>query len=233
MNHFATFGDQTHEIKAGYRGWNYRSSEESRGTVNQQIYYYDTAGCGARACSFVTPNYVRVYGTPNREINKQDQTSIFFNDSWKINRNLTLNVGARFTRYKTSYPDQGNTGAGPYAIKATIAAKDFEATNHLAPRVSFVYDITGQGTMALKASYGRYYNDSSTNPARRAGHAAAASGTATRTELPTAWGPLRPTAVEVAVLRPRSRDTSAPPRAARSVRGLVAAPAGPGASPVG
>ncbi len=166
MNHFATFGDQTHEIKAGYRGWNYRSSEESRGTVNQQIYYYDTAGCGARACSFVTPNYVRVYGTPNREINKQDQTSIFFNDSWKINRNLTLNVGARFTRYKTSYPDQGNTGAGPYAIKATIAAKDFEATNHLAPRVSFVYDITGQGTMALKASYGRYYNDSSTNPAR-------------------------------------------------------------------
>ena len=46
VNHFASFGSQTHEIKAGYRGWDYTRSSEARGTVNDQIYYYDTASYG-------------------------------------------------------------------------------------------------------------------------------------------------------------------------------------------
>lgn len=168
MNHFASFGNQTHEIKAGYRGWDYTQSSETRGTVNDQIYYYDTPGCGARDCSFQVPNYVLVYDSPNREVNDQTHTAIFFNDSWKITPKFTLNMGARYARYQTSYPEQGNSGIGRFATASVIPTAAFKPTNHLAPRFSFVYDITGQGTVALKASYGRYYNDSGLNPASTA-----------------------------------------------------------------
>ena len=63
----------------------------------------------------------------------------------------------RFDRYSSWLPEQGNPGTGPYAV-ANIYPEThgFPTYSAWSPRLSFIYDLTGNGRVALKASYGRY-----------------------------------------------------------------------------
>lgn len=68
-----------------------------------------------------------------------------------------MNVGLRYDRYSSWLPEQGNPGTGPFATERVYAERrDFPTYSGWSPRVSAVYDVTGQGRVALKASYGRY-----------------------------------------------------------------------------
>ena len=81
-----------------------------------------------------------------------------------MSRKLTLNVGVRFDRYSSFLPEQGNPGTGPFATTNIFAYKgedNFPIYSTLVPRVSAVYDITGEGRVAVRASYGRYVGGSS------------------------------------------------------------------------
>lgn len=66
--------------------------------------------------------------------------SIFLNDSWSFNRNLTFNLGARWDK-----------NDGKDAIGQTVA-KD----SAFSPRVGLVWDPKGDGVMSVNASYAKY-----------------------------------------------------------------------------
>ncbi len=106
--------------------------------------------------SATTPVTVRL--TNNSDSwNALATSSLFITDTWTINR-LTLNLGARFDRYRVWLPEQ-SLPAGRFVPSALsfAAVSEVVAFNHIAPRFGATYDLTGDGRTVLKGNYGRFY----------------------------------------------------------------------------
>jgi hypothetical protein len=90
-------------------------------------------------------------------------TAFFVTDTWTINR-LTLNVGARFDRYRVWLPAQ-SLPAGRFVAAPLDFAEVSEvvAFNHIVPRLGATYDLTGDGKTVLKANWGRFYFNTGVN----------------------------------------------------------------------
>jgi hypothetical protein len=69
-----------------------------------------------------------------------DRISFFAQDSWSISDRITINPGLRYNVFK-----MGLDGNNVYD------------TNGLAPRIGITFDVFGDHTTAIKAHYGRYY----------------------------------------------------------------------------
>jgi hypothetical protein len=84
-------------------------------------------------------------------------TSLFVTDTWRIDR-LTMNVGARFDRYRVWLPEQ-SLPAGRFVPTALTFAEvpEVVAFNHIVPRLGATYDLTGDGRTVLKGNWGRFY----------------------------------------------------------------------------
>src|SRR5262245_17306911 len=89
-----------------------------------------------------------------------DAIGFFVNDTWATGRS-TINLGLRFDRYHGWLPEQEILGAtvGPVTIKGeTQAEKDLYTMSNLwAPRLGYVYDLSGNGKTVVKANYGFYW----------------------------------------------------------------------------
>jgi hypothetical protein len=167
--HFAELFGRNHELKTGYMGWRATNETENIGYPNQQQYRYRSVtgdpGCNEAAnwdgC-FARPDSVLVYDYPNVTDEGEWYHSAYINDKITVSRQFTLNVGLRYDRYSSFLPEQGNPGTGPFATENIYPYRDdFPVYASLVPRVSAVYDLTGEGRMALRASYGRYVGGSS------------------------------------------------------------------------
>ncbi|MEZ5400374.1 MAG: carboxypeptidase regulatory-like domain-containing protein [Bryobacteraceae bacterium] len=88
----------------------------------------------------------RVFATEG-DVSSSNQ-GIFFNDNWRVNRKLTLNLGIRFEREFIPSFDP--------AIQ--IKPIEFGFGKKISPRFGFAYDPTGTGKMRFGASYGLYYD---------------------------------------------------------------------------
>ena len=164
--YFAELGGRNHELKTGYLGWRNMVETENIGYPNQQQYRYRSAA-GDLNCDeshnydgcFTRPDSVLVYDYPNTTASGEWYSSGYINDRITVTQKLTFNVGVRYDRYSSFLPEQGNPGTGPYATKNIYAYKgedNYPIYSSFVPRVSAVYDITGQGRFALRGSYGRY-----------------------------------------------------------------------------
>jgi len=104
---------------------------------------------------FTFPNTVKFFGW-------------YFQDDWRVNRNLTLNLGLRYDA------DLGLVGAGGILandrslllvsqinhpltnpFKGRLPQDDM---NNFAPRVGFAYDPAGDGKTVIRGGYGMYYD---------------------------------------------------------------------------
>jgi len=169
--YFAELGGRNHELKSGYLGWRNMVETDNLGYPNQQQYRYRSVA-GDLNCDeahnydgcFTRPDSVLVYDYPNTTASGEWYNSAYVNDRITISPKLTLNIGVRYDRYSSFLPEQGNPGTGPFATKNIFA---YQGEDHypiyktLVPRVSAVYDITGQGRLAVRGSYGRYVGGSS------------------------------------------------------------------------
>lgn len=63
------------------------------------------------------------------------RTNVYVQDKWQVNRNLSLNLGARYD-YQTMTP---------------------QTKNAIAPRLGFAYDPTGSGRTAIRGGLGKFY----------------------------------------------------------------------------
>ncbi len=152
---YRTFGQTNHEIKSGVLGYHSTNHVETYGYPNQQIYQYRSLP--GETDYFLHPDSVQVFEYPNETNAGVLYNSWFANDSMTLWKRLTLNAGVRYDRYASWLPEQGNPGTGPFAT-ARIYPEDHDFPTYSAwsPRLSAVYDLTGTGRVALKASYGRY-----------------------------------------------------------------------------
>ncbi len=169
--YFANLWGRNHELKTGYLGWRNIVSTKNLGYPNQQQYRYRSVA-GDPNCDeahnydgcFARPDSVLVYDYPNTTASGEWYNSAYFNDKITISRKLTLNVGVRYDRYSSFLPEQINPGTGPFATKNIFEYKgedNYPIYSTIVPRVSAVYDLTGEGRVAIRASYGRYVGGSS------------------------------------------------------------------------
>ena len=93
--------------------------------------------------------------------NALDQNSLFVNDTWAVGR-LTVNAGLRWDQYSGWLPEQNQLGAtvGPVVVQArTFPETDLFSWNLMAPRIGFVFDLSGDGRTVVKANYGLYWHN--------------------------------------------------------------------------
>ncbi len=138
---------------------------------------------------FLHPYRVTFYDYPNKVSNGAKYRAGYGNDKITWNRKLTFNVGLRWDWATSFLPGQGNTGEGPFAQKFVIPQTQnfvvnpaydgkgyglsnitgpgdkavFPVYTLLSPRLSFAYDVFGNGKVAVKGSFGRYFGIAASN----------------------------------------------------------------------
>lgn len=129
---------------------------------------------------FLTGTGVSVIGSGvfDRAVRMNDLSG-FFQDDWKFNRRLTLNLGIRYDfygfpsetrgRFVNFLPDQFRQGGPPNGfvqaeggaltgvptVAATIVPSD---KNNISPRVGFALKLNDAGSVVLRGGYGIYYD---------------------------------------------------------------------------
>ncbi len=130
------------------------------------LVYYDTV-------LNQTPSEVEFYNTPNEAVNNTDAFGLYVSDTWRLSDRVTLNLGARFDRYRDFWPDQTvNPGGVPELAGTTdarliglfapqqVAGQTVSESSTLGPRLGIAYDLRGNGKAVVKAYYGRFYFNS-------------------------------------------------------------------------
>ncbi len=107
---------------------------------------------------------VTLYATPFNTATTLDVSSLFVQDSYSIKR-LTVTAGLRYERLNAFLPDQASPATRWTAlgipefqnVPRTLSNTSVITWNTAGPRVSAVYDLTGDAKTALKVSAARYY----------------------------------------------------------------------------
>ena len=210
---YRAIGSTNHEIKSGTLGYNSTNYVETYGYPNQQVYQYRSLP--GETDYFLHPDSVQVYEYPNNTNAGVLYNSWYANDSMTLNRKLTLNVGVRYDRYGSWLPEQGNDGSGPYATARIYPENhNFPVYAAWSPRLSAIYDITGTGRVALKASYGRYAANGSGITAAAGPVASQVNPAATLVSTYTRWNgvmPYTPVPADLTSVTGQSRDSQLDP----------------------
>ncbi len=157
-----------HALKAGI-GYNYLYEDRFTGYTHPRVTFYwgqsnddlgIRVGAGADPSS---PNYGK-YGyylvrssftSPSGSVwnVKSNNLSVYLQDSWTIKDRLTLNIGIRAeSQYMPSFTDNKSyPGWSEDPVK-------FGLDSTLAPRIGLSYDIFGDSSLKIFASYGIYYD---------------------------------------------------------------------------
>jgi hypothetical protein len=121
------------------------------------------------------PTTVQLFNTPVISRSATDITSLFVQDAYTV-KNLTVTAGARVERLVSYLPDQSSPatqwaadgiGGFPALPRTFTASNNIINWWNVGPRLSGVYDVTGDGKTAIKASVARYYyvlNSAAVNP---------------------------------------------------------------------
>ena len=114
---------------------------------------------------FARPDSVLVYDYPNTTASGEWYHSAYLNDS------ITIDAQADVERRRSLRPlfelparagqSRAPARSRPRTSSRTRARTTTRSTASFVPRVSAVYDLTGQGRIAVRASYGRYVGGSS------------------------------------------------------------------------
>ncbi len=100
------------------------------------------------------PAQIRQFNTPVVSKNIAHVLGFFLQDSWTRNR-LTLNLGMRYDRYTGITPDQ-SAPATAFAPARSVSDTNVIEQDIAVWRAGASYDLTGNGSTAIKASYSRY-----------------------------------------------------------------------------
>ena len=117
-------------------------------------YYWDQSyTCITSQCTGKqrgTYGYYRWYTYGDNGDASSDNQGIFFQDNWRVSKNLTLNLGLRTEReFLPSFAKQGIAAAPPIS---------FSWGSKISPRIGGAWDPKGDGKMRVYASWGYFYD---------------------------------------------------------------------------
>lgn len=182
VSRFQSIFGKNNELKAGYTGWWTKNYTTNLGYPNQQVYEYQSLTSEDYTVStplnilgvFQHPFAVQVFDYPNTTISAFGYKAGYVNDKITMTKKLTTTIGLRMDYYNSWLPPQGRKGAGPVSAIPNgvnsppapdfatpfnyqeIGTNKFPTYLRFDPRISFAYDLTGNGKVAIKGSYGRY-----------------------------------------------------------------------------
>lgn len=106
------------------------------------------------------PFSILIKNAPVTPISRLGYLGLFLQDSWSLNRRLTLNLGVRYAYDAAWLPDQCRDAApGPFAV--LFPAECWDNTNlnswdSFVPRMHMAYDVSGNGKTVIKGGWGRF-----------------------------------------------------------------------------
>ena len=142
----------SHNFKVGFTTTSKRQNESYRsgnGWTNQITLM------GALGDPTQTWPVQAVFRARPNETNQLRNTGIYATDQWTVDR-LTVTAGVRFDYFKGFYPDQVTEPMRWSPISRMFPGADVAIWKDLQPRLGVVYDLTGDGRTAIKASASRY-----------------------------------------------------------------------------
>jgi outer membrane receptor for ferrienterochelin and colicin len=154
VSYFANWLGQ-HNLKGGWQTNRLSNSPERLDYPNGYWRYYwnNSYACVTSQCSGRvrgTYGYYRYYTYGTTGDASSDNQALFIQDTWRISRNLTLNLGLRTEReFLPSYSKQGVAAAPPI---------EFSWGDKFSPRVGGAWDPRGDGKMKIYASWGYIYD---------------------------------------------------------------------------
>jgi hypothetical protein len=147
VSYFAdALGAGTHDFKLGVQfSWEMMQYERIR---NGDLFLETNDGVGLRA---------QIANTPVNSDHRLETWAVFAQDRWSVGR-LTVNYGVRLDGVQAYLPEQSSP-AGTFVGARSFPRTDvFDFGLNVAPRIGASYDLFGNGRTAVKAYYGRFYN---------------------------------------------------------------------------
>jgi len=147
-----------HEFKFGFDYTHAVTRNETTRVDNATTTYTTASG------SFV-PQNVTLFATPQNDATAVNVLALFVQDSYSVKR-LTLLGGIRFEQLEGYLPSQSspdspfaaaNIGGFAAQPRSYPEIRNIVKWNTAGPRVSAIFDVTGDGKTAAKASVGSYY----------------------------------------------------------------------------
>ena len=147
-----------HEFRFGF-DYSHAITRNETHRVDDVAVTYDGSGGGFR------PLNVTLYATPQKDATALNVTALFAQDSYSVKR-FTFIAGLRWEGLEGYLPEQSSppsrfaaAGVGGFAQqpRSYKEIRDVILWHTAGPRVSAIFDVTGKGKTAVKASYGRYY----------------------------------------------------------------------------
>ncbi|HEX3703029.1 MAG TPA: carboxypeptidase regulatory-like domain-containing protein [Vicinamibacterales bacterium] len=149
----------SHDIKTGLEWFDDAQLNESTGQSGV-VYYQDLSGKPDQVQLFNMGPFSTLGTAWTGADNRNRREALFLQDRWSMNARVTLTAGVRYDRQRPYYES---------SISAPVLSDIFPAVttpgatllvrNTVAPRVGVSWDLQGDGTSAVKAFYGRYYNN--------------------------------------------------------------------------
>jgi hypothetical protein len=113
-------------------------------------------------------------GDPTFIIKDAKQLGLYFQDDWKFNNRLTLNLGLRWDKdfdfvggsdIANSRTFQELEAIAPFSPLAArlVQKKANDYSKGFSPRVGLAYDLTGHGSHIFRAGFGMYYDNTFQN----------------------------------------------------------------------
>jgi hypothetical protein len=106
--------------------------------------------------------YIKAGGKPEFGTMPHHKLNLYWQDDWKVNDQLTFNLGLRYELEKNIYFDQtGHAGADWLLVNRPdlYPNQPKDDYNNIMPRIGFAYDVKGNGKSVLRGGYGRYYDE--------------------------------------------------------------------------
>jgi hypothetical protein len=147
LSYFADkLGVGTHDFKVGTQlSWEKMQYDRIR---NGDLFLELNDGVPLRA---------QIANTPVLSDHRLETWAAFVQDRWMIGR-ATINYGVRMDGVKAFLPEQSSP-AGTFVGERSFPKTDvYDFNFNIAPRVGISYDLFGNGRTAVKAYYGRFYN---------------------------------------------------------------------------